>query len=174
MNAWQLLTALQAYLTEALKDLPLPLNGRDGQGRPLPLNSEDADSSELLRPAAVYRGSMPHTTQDAFSAAPFVVLQILGGHDDADGLHQMRVVLRLCIVSHDLEGAEEDLHKLISLVRLRLLAMPDRVLTKKFRLVPEESGGLAPWERPDEQVSPFLQAHIFTTWQTKGVAHVAV
>lgn len=32
----------------------------------------------------------------------------------------------------------------------------------------DETGGKLPWERPDEQVPPFLQAHIFTNWQTPG------
>ncbi len=172
VNAWTLKTALKAYLEPHLATLPLPLRGRNSQGRPVPLTAEGVDEAVPgLRPAVVHVGSMPPTVQDAVSAAPFVVLQTTDGYDE-EGLHHINLVLRLCIVGDDPEGAEQDLDSLISLLRLRLQDLPDMTLGNRFRLS-EGQGGCCPWVRPDEQVLPFLQAHIFTTWQTKGVSHVA-
>jgi len=173
MNAWQLLQELKKHLEPHLATLPLPVRGRNSQGQPVPLATEEAgEAVPYLRPASIYLGSMPPTMQDAVSSAPFVVLQAMSGYDE-NGLHNISVAVRLCVVSDDLEGAEADLHALISLVRLRLQDLPDMTLARRFRLV-EEQNGFAPWERPDEQVLPFLQAHILTTWQTKGVSHVTV
>lgn len=172
VNAWQLLRELKSYLEPHLAILPLPVRGRNTQGQPAPLTTEGVDEAvPALRPASVYVGSMPPTVNDALSAAPFVVLQAMGGYDE-NGLHHITVALRLCIVSDDLEGAEQDLHALISLLRLRLQHLPDKVLAQRFRIT-EGPDGYAPWERPDEQVIPFLQAHIMTLWQTKGVSHVS-
>ncbi len=166
MNAWVLLTELKKMLVPHLATLPLPVRGRDRNSQPV----ADEDGKIIIRPAAVYLGSMPPTPQDALASAPFVVLQIMGGRDDAEGMHNIRVGIRVCIVSEDLEEAENDLHNLISLIRLYILALPQGVLGKgHFRLAPfMDSEGKAPWERPDEQALPFLQAHIFTQWQTPG------
>lgn len=166
MNAWALLTELKKMLVPHLATLPLPVRGRDRNSEPV----ADENGKIVVRPAAVYLGSMPPTANDALSAAPFVVLQIMGGYDDADGFHNIQVAIRCCIVSDDLEEAENDLHNLISLIRLYLLALPQGVLGKgHFRLAPIPGNeGRAPWERPDDQVPPFLQAHIFTQWQTLG------
>lgn len=165
MNVWLLLTELKRLLEPALQTLPLPVRWREAQG-------EGAQDAPDARTARVFLGSMPPTAQDAVSAAPFIVLQALNGFD-ADGLHVARVALRLCIVSEDLEEAENDLHNLISLARLRLLSLPDKALQGRFRLIGENQGELAPWERPDEQVYPFLQAHILTAWQMKGAVGVS-
>lgn len=170
MNAWVLLTELKKMLAPHLATLPLPVRGRDHNSQPV----ADEDGKIIIRPAAVYLGSMPPTPQDALASAPFVVLQIMGGHDDAEGMHNIRVGIRVCIVAEDLEEAENDLHNLISLIRLYILALPQGALGKgHFRLAPfMDSEGKAPWERPDEQVLPFLQAHIFTQWQTPGARKV--
>ena len=171
MNTWQLLLELKKHLEQHLTTLPLPVRGRNTQGQPVPLTTDGVGEAVLaLRPASVYVGSMPPTANEALSAAPFVVLQAMGGHDE-NGLHHITVALRLCIVSDDLEGAEQDLHALISLLRLRLQSLPGMVLADRFRLISGQDG-YTPWERPDEQVIPFLQAHIMTLWQTKGVSHV--
>lgn len=166
MNAWNLLVELKKMLEPHLALLPLPVLGRDGENNPV----ADIAGRRLCRPATVYLGSMPPTANEALAAAPFVVLQAMDGFDDADGLQNMRVAIRLCIVSADLEAGENDLHNLISLIRLYLLAMPQGLLGKgSFRLSPfAESGGKLPWERPDEQALPFLQAYIFSQWQTMG------
>lgn len=166
MNPWHLLNELKECLQKPLETLPLPVRYRE--------NSSEIPESEtgrpLCRPAKVYLGSMPPTAQDAFASAPFVVLQAMGGFDDADGLANIRIAIRVCIVSDDLEEAENDLHNLVSLIRLHILALPQGILGRgHFRLSPfSGSDGKTPWERPDEQALPFLQAHIFTQWQTMG------
>ena len=106
MNAWVLLTELKKMLVPHLATLPLPVRGRDRNSQPV----ADEDGKIIIRPAAVYLGSMPPTPQDALASAPFVVLQIMGGRDDAEGMHNIRVGIRVCIVSEDLEEAENDLH----------------------------------------------------------------
>ena len=149
-----------------LATLPLPVRGRDRNKEPV----ADENGNQVLRPASIYLGSMPPTFNEAYSAAPFVVLQVMDGHDDQYGIQNVRVGIRLCIVSDDLEEAENDLQNLISLIRLNLLALPQGALGKgHFRLSPfVEGGSRVPFERPDEQAHPFLQAHIFTQWQTIG------
>ena len=111
--------------------------------------------------------------KDAMESVPFVVVQALDGFD-ANGLHRVRVALRLCIVGDDLEEGEEDLQNFISTLRLSLLSLPDGLLNARFRMVEDEQGRLGFWERPDEQAYPFLQAHIFTTWEMQGVTNVTV
>lgn len=128
-----------------------------------------------IRPARIFVGGMPPTAREAVSAAPFVVVQALGGHD-VDGMHQVEIAIRVCVVGGDADdGAEEDLHNLISCIRLRMLAIPGGLLAGgRFRHVMSAETGDMTWERPDEQVPPFLQAHIFSSWQQQGVAHVPV
>lgn len=173
MSAYILLEALKQHLEPQLAVLPLPVRGRDGQGHPVPLTAGvPTEQDPVLRPARIHLGSMPSTAPEAFSAAPFIVLQPMSGFN-RDGLSHVRVALRLCIVSDDLEEAENDLQNLISQVCLSVQSLPDGVLDKRFRLT-DEGQGETLWERPDEQVYPFLQAHIFTTWQSKGVSHVTV
>lgn len=169
MNAFGLLQELKKMLEAHLETLPLPVRGRDRNGEPV----ADENGNQIIRPAKVYLGSMPPTASDALSAAPFVVLQVMDGSDDQYGVQNVRVGIRLCIVSDDLEEAENDLQNLISLIRLYILALPQGVLgAGHFRLSPfAENGGRVPWERPDEQAHPFLQAHIFTQWQTIGARH---
>lgn len=164
MNAFLLLQALRDYLQPRLAELPLAIHGRDAKGCPMPQD----DGKESMRPCAVYLGSMPPTSQEAISAAPFIVLQPLEGHDTGDHFENARVAIRLCIVAEDDEAAENDLLNLLSQIRLWLLELPGGALGK-FRLLPYgEDNTRLPWERPDEQIRPFLQAHIFTEWQTHG------
>lgn len=169
MSVWQLLCGIKAALEPGLAALPLPIHGRNRDGEPF-----SEDGAEIPpRTCAVYLGSMPPTENDAFSAAPFVVIQPMSGQNTADHLHNVIVAIRVCIVSHDLEEAENDLHNLISRIRLSLLSLPGGVVGKgRWRLVADADG--VPWERPDAQVYPFLQAHIFTNWQTAGVFNVPV
>ncbi len=171
MNTWLLMEALSDWLEPTLATMPLPVRSREGQGQPVPLDM-DGSAKPSVRPARIHLGSMPPTAQDALSAAPFIVIQPLDGFD-GEGWDYTRLVLRLCVVSDDLEEAENDLHNLISLVRLRIRSLPDGVLEKRFRLG-DEGGGKVPWERPDEQALPFLQAHIFTIWETRGASYVPV
>ena len=163
MSAYSLLLSLKALLERELAALPLPVRVREGT----------ADAAETpLRVPAVHVGSMPPTVNDALASAPFVVVQTMEGWE-ASGLHHVRTALRLCVVCDDLEAGEEDLHNLISATRLALLSCRDGLLPcGRWRIV-EDVERLAPWERPDDQVLPFLQAHIFITCQTQGVQHVA-
>ncbi len=172
MNAWELMRQVKAALEPNLERLPLPVRGRDANDEAV----QTATDEETLRPAKVYLGSMPPTSNEAFSAAPFIVIQPLNGFDDEQGCYNVRLALRLCIVSDDLEGAENDMQNLISTVRMALLSLPGNVLGDGQYRITEEAGngGKAPWERPDDQVYPFIQAHIFTTWQTQGVANEPV
>ena len=166
VNAFALLTALRSVLEPKLATLPLPVMGRQPSGKPVQAEGE------TLRPAALHLGAMPPTAQDALGSVPFVVAQSLGGFD-RDGMHHIRVALRVCIVGADTEGAENDLHNLLSLLRRVIIEKGCPALENRFRLVPEDGDQLAPWERPDEQAYPFLQAYILTTWQTKGIAYVS-
>lgn len=181
MNVWQLMVSLRKHLEVVLKTLPLPIRGRDQDGYPIEPEetgevqegAQQDQVKELVRTARVYVGSMPLTEDDAFSSAPFVVLQPLGGHETEDGRYQVAIVFRLCIVCDDLEGGENDLQNLISLVRRSILSLQDKVIrNQKFRLAQQPGGeGLVPWERPDGQQYPFLQAHIYTTWETQGAVY---
>ena len=168
MNAYTLMRQLKSCLTPALATLPLPVRGRDRNGQPM-----ESEGGPKMRPAAVYLGSMPSTGSVGMSAVRIVVIQPMHGFDDDEQAYNVRLALRLCIVSEDLEEAENDLMNLISAVRLALLELPGGVLPDGQYRITEEAGngGKAPWERPDEQFYPFLQAHIFTTWQTQGVQY---
>lgn len=172
MSAFLLLQAIRDYLAPGLATLPLAVHGRDARGYAIkPEAGKDGKPlGEAMRPCKVHIGSMPPTTNEALSAAPFILAQVMEGDDDSDGMQNIRVALRLCIVAADYEAAENDLLNLLSQVRLRLLEAPGGCVGNgRFRLLPwAENGGKLPWERPDEQVHPFLQAHIFTQWQTMG------
>lgn len=171
MNAFQLLKALELYLQPQLAQLPLAVRSRENNAKPAPLveakNGVEFEQEEM-RPCAIYIGSMPPTTNEALSAAPFMVIQAMDGDDNGDGLQTIRVALRLCVVGSNSESGEADLLTLLSHTRLALMKLPGGSL-QQFRLVPfGELTSRLPWERPDEQVHPFLQAHILTQWQTAG------
>lgn len=163
MSAYLLLKAIQGYLEPALTEFPLGVRYRDAM-------PPEPDAPEPVRPARVLVGSMPPTQQEGVSAAPFIVVQALDGEDTPDGLENIRVALRICIIADDHESAENDLQNLVSQIRLWLMEMPGGILPGgKYRLIP--SGGETarlPWTRPDMQEPPFLQAQIYTTWQTRG------
>lgn len=151
MNPFFLLQKLREYLEPRLKTLPLAVYGRN------------EPALKQMRPCKVFIGSMPPTQQDAIALAPFILLQAMDG--EGAGFTNIRVAIRLCIVADEPEAAENDLMNLLSEIRLWLFSLPEGVLGKVFRLLPDD--GL-PFERPDEQVRPFLQAHIFSRWQTPG------
>lgn len=163
MSVFQLLESIRDVLTPRLAQMPMAVRNRKGLPPAL-------DEPEPMRPCAILLGSMPPTSPEAQSRAPFLVIQPMDGEDTPEGLQIVRVVLRLCIVGDDCEACENDLMNLLALVRLALLELPGGVVGK-FRLLPDgEAGSHLPWERPDEQVPPFLQAHIFSQWQTAGAA----
>ena len=121
-----------------------------------------------MRPCRVLIGSKPPTQLDALSAAPFALLQIMEGRREEGGLDGVRLAIRVCIVDQEREAAENDLLNLISQIRLWLYALPGGVAGGAFRLEPDCP---LEWTRPDEQVPPFLQAYIFTNWQTRAATH---
>lgn len=177
MSAFLLLQAIRDYLGPRLAAFPLAVHGRDAKGCPIKpeVDEEGKPLGEAMRPCRVHIGSMPPTVNEALSAASFIVIQAMEGFDDGDFLQNIKVALRLCIVSGEpeaanYEAAENDLLNLLSQVRLWLLEAPGGCIGDgRFRLLPfDESAGKLPWERPDEQVFPFLQAHIFSQWQTLG------
>lgn len=153
MSAFLLLTSLREYLTPLLAGLVLSTHGRE------------AGSETPCSPCRVLIGSMPPTMQDVTSAAPFALLQLMEGSRADDGIDHIRLAIRICVVSQDQETAENDLHNLISQIRLWLCALPGGVIGKTFRLEP---GCGLEWTRPDEQAQPFLQAFIFSNWQTRS------
>lgn len=169
MSAFLLLQAIRVYLKPRLAKFPMAIYGRDSKGCPIV-----SEEGEAMRPCAVHIGSMSPTINEALSAAPFILAQILEGNDDQEGLQNIRVVLRLCIVADDYEAAEKDLQNLISQIRLWLLEAPGGVIGNgHYRLMPyTQNEGKLPWERPDDQVHPFLQAHIFTQWQSLGASKI--
>lgn len=161
MSVFSLLQSIRDALAPRLAQMPMAVRLRQG----LP---PDANEPEIMRPCQILLGSMPPTSHEAQSRAPFLVIQPMDGEDSPDGLQTVRVVLRLCVVGDEHEAAENDLLNLLALVRLALLEIPGGVIGK-FRMLPDgETGAKLPWERPDEQVPPFLQAHIFSQWQTAG------
>ncbi len=170
MSSWNLLQMMRNHLQPPLESLLLPVRGRTATGCPVKPEHERVPS---LRCPKIFLGAMPPTIKDAMESVPFVVVQALDGFD-VNGLHRVRVALRLCIVGDDLEEGEEDLQNFISTLRLSLLSLPDGLLNGRFRMVEDEQGRLGFWERPDEQAYPFLQAHIFTTWEMQGVTNVTV
>lgn len=161
MSVFQLLSGLREYLDPRLAQFPLAFRQRNS----LPPAAEEPDP---MRSCRILLGSMPPTANDAQMAAPFILIQPTDGEDTPDGLQTVRVAFRICIVADDYEAAENDLLNLLSFVRLALLEAPGGVIGR-FRMLPSgEDGARLPWERPDEQVPPFLQAHIFSQWQTAG------
>lgn len=171
----ELMVALRASLHPVLATLPLPVRNRETDGQPVPLPDGAQVMPEQTRPARIFIGSLPPTVSDALGHAPFVVLQPLSG-EDGDGLHRLRLALRVCVAAgtfDDAEDAETDVHNLISLLRRHLLSLPDGLLSPRFRIV-RSGSDLLPWTRPDEQFPPFLQAHVLSSWELQGVSHVAV
>lgn len=171
MNPYDLLKAIKKRLEPDLAALPLAIRSREKGAAPDPVITAKNGVRFVAspqRPAAIYLGAMPPTASEALSAAPFVAIQAMDGEDDGDFLHTIRVALRLCATGFGEEEAEADLFALLSQIRLSLLRLPGGSLGA-FRLVPfGETQSRLPWERPDEQVFPFLQAHIFSQWQTAG------
>lgn len=173
MSPFILLLGISEYLKPRLELTPLAFRSREPK---TPRGTENRRREmDETRPARIFIGSMPPTEQEAASAAPFVVIQAMDGEDDG-GLQTVRVAIRVCVAAgcdrDDCEAAENDLLNLVSQIRLWLLET-DTVASGRFRMIPYgENGAKLPWERPDEQVYPFLQAHIFSQWQTAGARRV--
>lgn len=197
MNIFSFMQNLQKYLEEELKVLPLKYQERN-EAMPVPAKETDFSQenkenkkqeiqvelpkpypNELqqdfskIRSAKIIIGSMPETMSKATSTAPFVLIQVMGGHFH-NGEHYFTVMLRVCIYAEENLDAEADLHNLISLVVRSLYKLPNNILSKRYRLINKSEQESIAWERPDEQISPFRQAHIHTEWNMKGVQNESV
>ena len=77
--------------------------------------------------------------------------------------------LRLVVWNDEPEGAENDLHNLISLVRRVLMRHRQDALDGRYVLAAgNREGELAPWARPDEQAPSFAEAYVMTHWTMQG------
>ncbi|WP_165071058.1 hypothetical protein [Desulfovibrio sp. ZJ200] len=160
MNSFLLMTALRDRLAPALADLPLPTRSRRERPRP---------GEVLLRPARVLVGSLPpkggeHAEYDA----PLVLIQAMSGHDGDDGFARVVLALRLVVWNEEAEGAENDLHNLLALVRRHAMSCRRQALDGRYILTANERGEFTPWVRPDEQAPPFAEAYALTHWTMQG------
>lgn len=160
MNSFLLMAALREYLTPVLASLPLPTRARRERPRP-----EDV----RLRPARILVGSMPaksgeHEDYDA----PLLLIQAMSGHDGDDGFARVVLALRLVVWNEEQEGAENDLHNLLALVRRSAMACRQQALNGRYILTANERGEFAPWARPDEQAPQFAEAYALTHWNMQG------
>lgn len=160
MNSFLLMAALREYLTPVLTSLPLPTRARRERPRP-----EDV----RLRPARVLLGSLPPKSgeHDEYDA-PLVLIQAMSGHDADDGFAHVTLALRLAVWNEEAEGAENDLHNLLALVRRRVMSCRQQALGGRYILTTNERGEFAPWVRPDEQAPPFAEAYALTHWNMQG------
>lgn len=157
MNTFLLMTALRDALITELATLPLPTRTR-----------EIRPEQEQLRPAKLHVGSLPPKTVEGFDA-PEILIQAMNGHESDDGFAHMEVALRFVVWNEEIEGAENDLHNLIGLVRRKVMSCRQFPLAGKFVLTADSQGKFAPWARPDEQAPPFAEAHIITNWNMQGM-----
>ena len=154
MNTFLLLQAIRNRLMPELENLPLLTRTRDRRDR----------QSPKTRPVAVSIGRRPPTQPGEDYDAPLIVVQAVSGSGTEDGFERVEVALRLVVWNDEPEGAENDLHNLISLVRHRQDALDGRyVLAAGNR-----EGELAPWARPDEQAPSFAEAYVMTHWTMQG------
>lgn len=125
-----------------------------------------ADKPAVTR-VKVHIGALPVRSGAADGPRPpFVLLQAMNGRD-TDQLHEVTVLLRLALYGGtDPEESEAELHAVLSAMRLALLQLPGNATPDgAFRM--DTTNGL-PWERPDAQGSPFVEAYITTIWQTRA------
>jgi hypothetical protein len=158
MNVFFLLLALRDILTPEMPTLPLPVRGR-------------GKKPGVLRPPQVFVGGLPHGTAKDLEEVPFVVIQALQGYElMGEGLHRTHVVFRVAVQDEEPEAAENHLHNLLSLVRRAVMrAQEGGVVNGRYIMQPDDKGRLWFWDRPDEQLPPFVQAYALTTWAMKGI-----
>ena len=154
MNSFFLLTELRDYLSPALENLRLPRKHRGSTG------GVETVPSLIL--------GLPPSGQESWERVPFVSIQALSGKETEDGLASMDVGIRIAVRGETGEEAENHMHNVLNAVRHRLLQLKKQPLAKLYRLEPTKDG-IVPWWRPDEQVFPFAEAFILTTWTFKGM-----
>ena len=156
MNTFLLLQAIRNRLMPELENLPLLTRTRDRQ-------------SPKTRPVAVSIGRRPPTQPGEDYDAPLIVVQAVSGSGTEDGFERVEVALRLVVWNDEPEGAENDLHNLISLVRRVLMRHRQDALDGRYVLAAgNREGELAPWARPDEQAPSFAEAYVMTHWTMQG------
>jgi hypothetical protein len=166
MNVFLLLQALRDVLTPKMPMLLLPSRARKKRGK----QEVEAEAAVVRRAPNVLVGSMPPGIADAMEAVPFVLIQTLEGHEEGNGLHIVKVAFRLAVQDEDTEAAENHLHNLVSLTRQSVFgSLEKRVLGGKYQMQLDDQGRLWHWVRPDEQLPPFAEAYIITTWAMKGI-----
>ena len=157
MNTFLLLQAIRNRLMPELENLPLLTRTRDRRDR----------QSPKTRPVAVSIGRRPPTQPGEDYDAPLV--QAVSGSGTEDGFERVEVALRLVVWNDEPEGAENDLHNLISLVRRVLMRHRQDALDGRYVLAAgNREGELAPWARPDEQAPSFAEAYVMTHWTMQG------
>ncbi len=145
--------ALRDALSPALATLPL--ESRQGQG-------------SILRSPRIYLGQLPPRQANAPFEAPFVLIQALGGHEDAEGFARAEIALRVCVWNDETEANENDLHNLLATIRHALIGYRNTALNGRYILAPDSSGIWLAWTRPDEQASGFAEAYILSQWKMQG------
>lgn len=159
MNTFLLLQAIRNRLMPELENLPLLTRTRDRRDR----------QSPKTRPVAVSIGRRPPTQPGEDYDVPLIVVQAVSGSGTEDGFERVEVALRLVVWNDEPEGAENDLHNLISLVRRVLMRHRQDALDGRYVLAAgNREGELAPWARPDEQAPSFAEAYVMTHWTMQG------
>ena len=167
-----------------------------GTGPDLRKGDIDAAAKENMRegslapkvfiPAAVIMAAFigitlafPHRTKEIFDALQADVINYFGWYYVAIvaffvifalylGFSRMGDV-KLGDDDDEPEGAENDLHNLISLVRRVLMRHRQDALDGRYVLAAgNREGELAPWARPDEQAPSFAEAYVMTHWTMQG------
>ena len=158
MNTFLLLQAIRNRLMPELENLPLLTRTRDRRDR----------QSPKTRPVAVSIGRRPPTQPGEDYDAPLIVVQAVSGSGTEDGFERVEVALRLVVWNDEPEGAENDLHNLISLVRVLMRHRQDALDGRYVLAAGNREGELAPWARPDEQAPSFAEAYVMTHWTMQG------
>lgn len=159
MNAFLLLQAIRHRLEPELEQLPLLTRTRDRRDQ----------QSPTARPAAVSIGRKPPAQAGDDYEAPLIVVQAVSGNATEDGFERVEVVLRLVVWNDEPEGAENDVHNLVALVRRALMAHRHAALEGRYVLAAaNREGDVAPWARPDEQAPSFAEAYVMTHWTMQG------
>lgn len=159
-SAFGLLLQLEKIVGTALADLRMATPPANASAEP------------GLDVAKIYVGGLPMRTAGDAARPPFVVLQAMSGHDTGV-MHEITVAVRFALYGgRDPREAEATLHAAVSAVILAIKRLPGNVTPDgAFRL--DLTNGL-PWERPDTQGEPFVEAFLTTVWQTRAATETTV
>lgn len=155
MNSFLLLLALRRLLNAEIAALPL--------------RRSPAKNDAACRPATIFIGSLPSSQGAPQAEAPFILLQALGGYQDADNFAYVSVALRFCVWNDESEARENDLYNLLAVCGRALLRQRARALEGRYILVQGEQNRFVPWSRPDEQAFQYSEAYILSNWKMLGI-----